>query len=245
MNLSLLSSVEMKNYTSQQFLSLENALSEKQYTIDEIGSLLPGSVMVQDLSSDNPSSVTYMNDWGCNKLNHSMEEIQKLGEKYYSKFFVPEQIAAFRNGIASYFEKKDCTTGYHFFQQVKTGKQQELEWYFTMCKYIKTEEELPSKLLVISNPVASCVAMSKTLDNVVKRDLYRFQNFSRFEALSKREKEIIVLLSEGKSSREIADHLYLSLLTVETHRKNIRKKLDINSLAELIKFALAFDLISF
>lgn len=245
MNLSLLSSVEMKNYTSQQFLSIEHALSEKQYTLDEIGSLLPGSVMVQDLRSENPSSVTYMNDWGCNKLNYSMEDIQKLGEKYYSKFFVPDQIATFRKGISNYFDKKDFTVGYHFFQQVKTGKNQDLEWYFTMCKFMKSQEELPSKLLVISNPVAGCVAMSKTLDNVVNRDLYRFRNFSRFEALSKREKEIIILLSEGKSSREIADNLFLSLLTVETHRKNIRKKLGINSLAELIRFALAFDLISF
>lgn len=55
--------------------------------------------------------------------------------------------------------------------------------------------------------------------------------------LSKREKEIIGLIKEGKTSKNIADILNLSHYTVETHRKNIFKKLQLKSVSELVAFA--------
>lgn len=245
MNLSLLSSVEMKNYTLQQFHSLENGLSKNVYNLNEIGMFIPGSVMVQDLNEQNPSKVTFMNDWGCQKLGHSMEDIHAMGEKYYEKFFVREQILSFRKGITDYFKIQDSTAGYHFFQQVKTGKNEELEWYFTMCKFLRTNQEIPTKLLLISNPVSAANSMVKRLNNIVGQDIFVTKHFSKFSSLTKREKEIIIHLAEGKSTKDISDLLFLSTMTVETHRKNIRKKLEMNSLAELIKFALAFDLVSY
>lgn len=57
--------------------------------------------------------------------------------------------------------------------------------------------------------------------------------------LTRREKEVIVLTAKGKSSAEIADELYLSRHTVNTHRRNIYKKLGISNMKELIKFAYA------
>jgi len=57
--------------------------------------------------------------------------------------------------------------------------------------------------------------------------------------LTKREKEVIVLTAKGKSSAEIAEELFLSRHTVNTHRRNIYKKLGISNLKELIKFAYA------
>ncbi|MBW4362739.1 response regulator [Flavobacterium taihuense] len=55
--------------------------------------------------------------------------------------------------------------------------------------------------------------------------------------LSKQEKEIIKLIIEGKTSKEIADLLYISKSTVDTHRKNINRKLEISNCGSLIKFA--------
>jgi len=48
----------------------------------------------------------------------------------------------------------------------------------------------------------------------------------------------------GLSSNEIADILFISLLTVNTHRQNIIKKIGTSKIAEIIKFAMTFDLIS-
>ncbi len=55
--------------------------------------------------------------------------------------------------------------------------------------------------------------------------------------LSKQEKEIIKLIIEGKTSKEIADLLFISKTTVDTHRRNINKKLEISNSSTLIKFA--------
>ncbi|RNL56494.1 response regulator [Pedobacter jejuensis] len=55
--------------------------------------------------------------------------------------------------------------------------------------------------------------------------------------LTKREKEILLLISDGKITLEIAKMLFLSKLTVETHRKNLLHKFKANNVAELIKIA--------
>ena len=55
--------------------------------------------------------------------------------------------------------------------------------------------------------------------------------------LSKQEKEIIKQLIQGKSNLEIADKLFISETTVKTHRRNIYRKLEINTITELILFS--------
>ena len=63
------------------------------------------------------------------------------------------------------------------------------------------------------------------------------------EAISDREREIIVCLVQGLSNKEIADRLCISIHTVITHRRNIARKLQIHSLAGLTLYAIANNLI--
>ena len=56
--------------------------------------------------------------------------------------------------------------------------------------------------------------------------------------LSSREIEITAMLAEGKSNKEIASELFISVRTVETHRRTIFQKLEISSVAELVKYAI-------
>ncbi|MDP4302015.1 response regulator [Leptothrix discophora] len=56
-------------------------------------------------------------------------------------------------------------------------------------------------------------------------------------ALSEREQQILVLLGQGQSSKQIARTLDIGVRTVETHRQNIRRKLDLAGQAELIRYA--------
>jgi DNA-binding NarL/FixJ family response regulator len=56
--------------------------------------------------------------------------------------------------------------------------------------------------------------------------------------LSKRELEVLQLIAEGKSTKEIAATLHVSVKTVETHRKQIMDKLGVYSVAELTKYAI-------
>jgi len=65
-----------------------------------------------------------------------------------------------------------------------------------------------------------------------------------YELLTPREREILQLLAEGKSNKDIAGMLNLSLYTVETHRRNLQDKLNVHSFAELILYAVRKGVIS-
>lgn len=59
----------------------------------------------------------------------------------------------------------------------------------------------------------------------------------RYETLSEREREVFQLVAEGKANKEIADLLFVSVSTVETHRAHIMEKLDLHSAAEIVLYA--------
>jgi DNA-binding NarL/FixJ family response regulator len=65
----------------------------------------------------------------------------------------------------------------------------------------------------------------------------------RTSRLTSREREIVQLLSEGKSSKEVASSLCISVKTAETHRANIMRKLEIHSVSELVRYAVRNQII--
>jgi DNA-binding NarL/FixJ family response regulator len=67
---------------------------------------------------------------------------------------------------------------------------------------------------------------------------------SVFSLLSPREREVLQLMSEGRSTSKIADSLHVSVKTVETHRQQVMHKLNIHSVAELTKYAIREGLTS-
>ena len=66
---------------------------------------------------------------------------------------------------------------------------------------------------------------------------------SRLNTLTDREREVLLLIAEGLSSREIAERLGVSLKTVDTHRSNLMQKLDIHKASGLVRFAVREGLV--
>jgi DNA-binding NarL/FixJ family response regulator len=64
-----------------------------------------------------------------------------------------------------------------------------------------------------------------------------------YDALTRREKEVMCLLAEGLSTKGIAEKLFISRKTVENYRSNILSKLDLTSTVELVRYAAKFGLI--
>jgi DNA-binding NarL/FixJ family response regulator len=62
--------------------------------------------------------------------------------------------------------------------------------------------------------------------------------------LSPREREVLQLIAEGWSTKQIASHLYVSIKTIETHRRQIMRKLDLHAIADLTKYAIREGLTS-
>lgn len=64
------------------------------------------------------------------------------------------------------------------------------------------------------------------------------RNADSYEALTDREKQVLKLVAEGRTNKEVADVLGISVKTAMSHREHIMEKLDLHSRTELIKFAL-------
>jgi len=73
--------------------------------------------------------------------------------------------------------------------------------------------------------------LSEKLADLVRRP-------GKTDPLTRREREIVKLLAEGKNSKEIAELLYISVFTVRRHRDNIMKKLEIKGLADMVRYAM-------
>lgn len=80
-------------------------------------------------------------------------------------------------------------------------------------------------------------AISNLLVEDYIRELRERRVEDSYELLTPRERELVQLLAEGKTTKEIAAGLNLSPYTVDTHRSNLMRKLNLNSLAELILYA--------
>jgi DNA-binding NarL/FixJ family response regulator len=87
-------------------------------------------------------------------------------------------------------------------------------------------------------------AVGQVLLQDYMRRLERSGGEDSYELLSPREREILQLVAEGKSSKEVANLLNLSAYTVETHRANIMQKLNLRSVPELILYAVRKGIIS-
>jgi RNA polymerase sigma factor (sigma-70 family) len=87
-------------------------------------------------------------------------------------------------------------------------------------------------------------AVGKVLLEDYMRKLERTGAEDSYDLLSPREREILQLVAEGKSSKEIADLLSLSVYTVETHRARLMQKLNLRGIPELILYAVRKGIIS-
>lgn len=226
---------------SASLLYLGNQLNHNRFSIEDIGDYIPGCVMEQNLSS---MTNRYMNKQGCETLRYSREELQNMGPAYFERFFPAEEVAYLRKELEQFIIGQDYTDVYSFFQRVRPGRDADYKWYFTTSRLSPSNQPgaLPS-LMNIALDVSSMGFAGKKICRLCEDNSFMVMNYLKFTRLSKREKEIISLVSRGMSSYEISERLFISIHTVNNHRKNILSKLEIRSIAQLIKFAEAFDLV--
>jgi two-component system, NarL family, response regulator NreC len=86
--------------------------------------------------------------------------------------------------------------------------------------------------------------ISKVLADDYVREINVRGAEDRYDLLTPREREILQLLVEGRSNKDIAGLLNLSLYTIETHRRNLQSKLNLHSFPELILYAVRKGIIS-
>jgi two-component system response regulator NreC len=87
-------------------------------------------------------------------------------------------------------------------------------------------------------------AIAQMLADEYTRAMQRKRIEDSYDLLSTREKEVLQLIAEGKSNKEVADILSVSTYTVESHRTHIMQKLDLHNTAEIVLYAVRKKIIS-
>lgn len=92
---------------------------------------------------------------------------------------------------------------------------------------------------------------NEAITNLVFEDFYQKKKLTNTQGkvtmpndLTKREQEVLALVASGKSNQEVADELFISIKTVDTHKNHILDKLGLKNTAELVKYAIKNKLIS-
>lgn len=85
------------------------------------------------------------------------------------------------------------------------------------------------------------MALSNDVKDIVQKT--NLSDLKMVPRLTRREKEIVQLLIKGKSTQEISDELFLSYLTVQTHRRNLLHKYQVKNLVELLNLVHANSLV--
>jgi DNA-binding NarL/FixJ family response regulator len=106
--------------------------------------------------------------------------------------------------------------------------------------YVLKDNALEELIACIEAVYSGKVFLSKDVTGfVVDGFVGRLKDASAYQgdAVSAREREVLQLLAEGKSNKDISAELNLSVKTVETHRANIMRKLSLKNIADLVLYA--------
>ena len=108
--------------------------------------------------------------------------------------------------------------------------------------YLLKEESFNHLLEAIKIVLSGKVFLSKSIEEVMMEDLVKQIRSGDIvkptDPLTGREREVLQLIAEGETSREIAEILHISVSTVDTHRKKIMDKLSVHNTAGLVKYAI-------
>ena len=97
-------------------------------------------------------------------------------------------------------------------------------------------------ILNLTIPVIQAKFLLEKLKELIEEENFRKTNRQHFESLTRRETEILQLLAEGHNNPVIGKKLFISRRTVEQHHKNINRKLEIKSYADIARYQKAFQL---
>ncbi len=108
--------------------------------------------------------------------------------------------------------------------------------------YLLKDSAESDLILAVRSVIAGRTFFSPAISNMLMEDYIREIRErgvdDSYELLTPRERELLQLLAEGKTTKEMATDLGLSSYTIDTHRGNILRKLNVNSLAELMLYAM-------
>lgn len=218
----------------EDVIDLENRikeLEEKCAFLEQILDEVPANIYLTELDN----GVIWCNKTNERTLGYSMSEIQRMGGLNYLYDVVhPDDHNIPDKSIAHFTQRPEQQFGGVF--RCKHKDSQNYKWFIGWGKVMQSDLE-GSKVRVLNVDVDLSPQMDtdRQIRAILAENL-KLQHRLVLESLTKREIEVLIKISLGLSSKEIADDLYVSKHTIETHRKNLLRKLKVSNIASLVLF---------
>ncbi len=220
-----------------QSLFILDKLFRKNFdSLQDLVDLMPGIFHVNDKTD---LTIGHLNKAGENWGLLSKEEINEMGVEYFNKYVHPDSIKFVAPRFLEFYQKADDDQLHAEFQKILNPRTHEYETFFTVCKPFKKH----NLLLTSSNPISGIDSVVRRIERIAGEEIYVRKHFESFQSLTPRERDVLRLITIGNTNKQISEQLFITLDTVKSHRKKIKKKTEINTTAGLVRYALAFELI--
>lgn len=219
-------------------VKIKDAINE----ISAVAERLPGVVLLHDMRN---WSVAWMSKKGLEELGITLQELRSLTSKeYYMRFYNSQDSKDYVGKILTLIDDNNDEYLYSCFQQTRRSEQHDWKWHIASARiFLRDDRGKPLLVIAVAFPLDENHHMANKATRLLEEHTFLRKNLSKYVSLSKREREVLKMMALGKSSSDTAEELFISKLTVETHRKNIKNKLESNSYFELCQYARAYDLI--
>lgn len=203
---------------------------------------MPGVVTVHNLIT---RSFVWMSELGLKGIGAKEEDLigRKVEDLSHANFGT-DKPPVFIEKLAKLLANNNDDELVSFFEQVKLVGDDDFSWFISSLRILMRDDEGNPVLIVnVSIPIESMQSVTSKAERILQENNFLKLNFDKFAKLSDREKQILRFWAMGKTSSEMAEELFISEMTIETHRKNIRKKLQVTTIYDIQQYALSFDLI--
>jgi DNA-binding NarL/FixJ family response regulator len=220
---------------------LQHAAKEKIEQLQAVEDCIPGVIIVHNLAND---SIVYVSERGRKHLHVTLEEIRMPHFDYHQRFFNQEDVPNYAPKILGMLQRNDDEEIVSYFQQVRATEKEPFRWFSSSSKILlRDKDNRPMLGITIAVPIDEEHYFTPKIERLIQENNLLREKQAVFAELSRREKEILRLLTLGLHSGEIADKLHIAEATIKTHRRNLRRKIGAESAFELVQFAQAFNLV--
>ncbi len=216
-------------------------INEKIRHFAPIAERMPGIVVIHRITGFAP---LYMSSNGLKLLGITLEELIQMEENYHKKILNEDFMSDFLDFLSKNILEKNDEDTYNFFHQVQHREGEAYQWYVSCLKVFHRDSQgHPSHTLTIAFPLGDLKHIPTKAERMLSEALFYKKNQQKFYSLGKRAREVLRLVALGKSSAEIAKELHVTVDTINTHKRLVKQKLDIDSPYQFTKYAQSFDLI--
>ena len=169
-------------------------------------------------------------------FNDGGEQLRQKGHAYVLEIADPKVHKDVLKKIQVFIRQNDKDAVLSYLQLLDSGTQK--HWVLTNKVFLEDDS-----FLTLGHNLKDFGIMGITIEKILEESLLSNNGWALFESLTKTEKQIMKLLADGYSNKQVADLVNTSFHTVNTHKKNIYRKLNINTITKLVKINLAIQLL--